>query len=43
MKIVVDRTQLRRVLVVAKDRFQFFLLHAVLRCVLQIQCETFQP
>ena len=43
VKVAFDRTEIRRALAVAKNRFELFLFHAVLRCVLQIQCETFQP
>jgi len=35
VKVVFDRTKIRCVLAVAKDRFEFFLLHAALHRVLQ--------
>ena len=38
MKVVFDRTEIWRVLAIAKDRLEFFLFHAVLRCALQSRC-----
>jgi hypothetical protein len=38
IKVVFDRTEIWRVLAIAKDHFEFFLFHAVLRCVLQSRC-----
>jgi len=35
MKVIFDRTEIRRVLAAAKDRFEFLLFHAALHHVLQ--------
>jgi hypothetical protein len=34
-KVIFDRAEIRRVLTIAKDRFEFLLFHAALRHVLQ--------